>query len=130
MPYLGGLLVLDGTVPMAEFTVAQAQSISMMLLGLHHHGYYIAGAMFGVHCFLLGILLVRSIEFPSPIGYLMMVASAGYLIESVGSITAPQYADTYAMIVLVPAVLGELSVALWLLLKVGRQNPMPKGAAA
>ena len=130
VPYLGGLLVLDGTVPMAEFTVAQAQSISMMLLELHHYGYYIAGAMFGIHCLLLGVLLVRSVDFPSPIGYLMMVASAGYLIEAVGSITAPQYAETYAMIVLVPAVLGELSVALWLLLRVGRQSPNAKGAAA
>lgn len=130
VPYLGGLLVLDGTVPMASFTPDQAQSISMLLLELHHHGYYIAGAMFGVHCFLLGILLVRSIEFPKLLGYVMMVAAAGYLIESVGNFLAPQHEDVYAMIVLVPAVIGELSLALWLLIKVGRQSPLPKGATA
>ena len=128
VPYLGGLLVLDGTVPMASFSAEQTQSISMILLELHHHGYYIAGAMFGVHCLLLGILLVRSVEVPRLIGYVMMLAAAGYLIESIGTFLAPQNHEAYAMIVLVPAVVGELSVALWLLLKVGRQSPLHTGA--
>lgn len=130
VPYLGGLLVLDGTVDMAAFSPEQAQALSMSFLQLHHYGYYLAGTMFGVHCLLLGILLVRSVEFPKLLGYMMMVAAVGYLIESVGSVLAPQHEEVYAMIVLVPAVIGEFSVAIWLLLKVGRWSPFPKGVKA
>lgn len=130
VPYLGGLLVLDGTVDMSAFTADQTQALSMSFLQLHHYGYYLAGAMFGVHCILLGMLLVRSADFSNAIGYVMMAAAAGYLIEAFGNFLAPQYEDVYATIVLVPAVIGEFSVALWLLLKVGRTSPLPKGVQA
>ena len=130
VPYIGGLLVLDGTVDMTAFTPDQTQALSMSFLQLHHYGYYLAGAMFGVHCILLGVLLVRSVDFPNVIGYVMMVAAAGYLIEAVGNFLAPQHEEVYAMIVLVPAVIGEFSVAIWLLLKVGRWSPFPKGVEA
>lgn len=101
----------------------QVEALSLFFLEAHGMGYLIAGAFFGAHCLLLGWLLFKSPLFPRIIGIFMAVAAAGYLIESFGTPLAPQYEAVYGWIVLVPAVLAELSLCLWLLIKGVRSTP-------
>jgi len=113
--HLGALNVLqqDG----GAFSTEQAQAQAMILLQTHAVGYDIAGAFFGVHCLLLGYLIVRSARFPSWIGILITIAAVTYLLDSFGTTLFPAYSETFAMIVVVPAVLAELSLCLFLLVR-------------
>ena len=74
LPILGGADVLSA------FTQPQRDALAMIFLDAQHYGYLIAGALFGVHCLLLGVLLVRSDRFPGVLGVFMVIASTGYLI--------------------------------------------------
>jgi hypothetical protein len=75
---------------------------------------------FGLHLCLLGYLLITSWLFPSWIGILMMTAGIGYLIDSSAQALLQNYAawsPVLEYIVLIPAVLGEFSLTIWLLVK-------------
>jgi hypothetical protein len=74
-------------------------------------------AFFGLHCVLLGILVHRSGFFPRVLGVLLLFASAGYLSDSFGRLVSVSYGDHFGWVVAPPAVVGELSFTLWLLLK-------------
>ncbi|MFZ6052579.1 DUF4386 domain-containing protein [Halocola ammonii] len=75
---------------------------------------------FGVHLLLLGWLIFKAINFPKIIGLFLLVAGAGYLIDSGARLYLPsydQFKDIFEMIVVIPGVVGEFSLTLWLLIK-------------
>ncbi len=84
---------------------------------LHHAGYLIGGAFFGVHLMLLGYLVYQASYMPRVLGGLLAVAAVGYLAESMGNFLFPGYEGVLVWLVAVPAVLAELSLALWLVTK-------------
>lgn len=101
----------------------QSRAWSALFLQAHDYGYLIAGAFFGLHCLVLGYLLYRSDLFPSILGVLMILAAGGYLIESFGSFLFSDYRDEYAMLVAVTAVIGEVTLCLWLLIRAVPSRP-------
>ena len=105
--------------------IAETAALAMELHGL---GYVLAGAFFGVHCVLLGILLVRSPLFPALLGVLMAAAGLGYLFEVVAVFGAPGLTGLAAGVVVVTAVAGEVSLCLYLLVKGVRGAPTAAGA--
>jgi hypothetical protein len=63
---------------------------------------------------------MKSTFVASIIGILLMIAGAGYLIDSIAQFMLPNYADVetlFMIIVVVPGVVGELSFTLWLLIR-------------
>lgn len=75
---------------------------------------------FGLHLCLLGYLLIKTWCFPSWIGVLMVAAGIGYFIDfSAQALSWDNlaWASVLEYIVLIPAVLGEFSFTLWLLIK-------------
>ena len=64
---------------------------------------------------LTGWLVLCSGFLPRFVGILLGLAGLGYFAQSFGTILAPAYADTWAMVVLVLAIPGELLFAVWLL---------------
>jgi len=119
--YFAVLLVAGGTGYMAAFSPKQLQSLSFLFIDLHHTGYLIGGALFGLHCLLLAYLLYRSDLFPRFLGFFIGIAAFGYLVESIGMFLAPGYSEIYQWIVAIPAVIAEVSLCLWLLIKGGRK---------
>ena len=106
-------LVLQGVDPAAATTV-------QLLLDAHGTGYDIALVFFGLHCFLLGILIMKSAYLPRLLGALLMAASFGYLIDSFAHLLLPQGTPLLAMtasILIALALLAELSLSFWLLVK-------------
>lgn len=95
----------------------QLEALVMLAIDMHTLGYLIGGAFFGVHCFFLGWLLYRSELFPKILGVLLVAASIGYLAESFGNFLFPGNEALFTWIVAVPAVIGELSLTVWLLVK-------------
>lgn len=109
--------VLESPSLVEAFSLAQVQDISLFFMDLHYFGYLIAGALFGVHCLLLGILIYKSHYFPSILGVLLVFSAFGYLIESFGFVFLPEYKGVFALIVGITAVAGEVTLAIWLLIK-------------
>jgi hypothetical protein len=74
-------------------------------------GYGIALIPFGLHCVLTGYLIVRSTFLPRILGVLMMLAGVGYLIF----LWPPLGDRLFFPYIVVPGVVGEGSLTLWLL---------------
>jgi hypothetical protein len=111
------LEVAQSTGPLAMLGVQQQEAWTSLFMTAHNYGYLIAGAFFGVHCLLLGVLLCRSVHFPSVFGLLMMAAAAGYLLESFGDFLVPGNEKLLANVVGISAAIGEVSLTLYLLIK-------------
>lgn len=75
---------------------------------------------FGMHLILLSYLIMRSNYIPKIIGYLMVLAALGYLIDSIAKLTLTNY-NEYSIYfesgVILFGVTGELSLTIWLLIK-------------
>lgn len=74
---------------------------------------------FGIHVVLLGIIFsrIRIIE------WLLIVAGAMYMIDTVAHFVLPdysEYASLFLALVAIPSLLGEMSFAMWLLMKGGK----------
>jgi len=82
---------------------------------------------FGVHLVSLSMLLCKSKEGFRMIPLLLMVAGIGYLIDSCLQFFHSDYAsiaEISTLVVILPGVLGELSLTVWLLFKAGKQNKL------
>ncbi len=111
------LKVLETDSPSNAFNTTQVQQISAYFMEAHHYGYLIAGSFFGVHCLLLALLIYRSNVFPKMFGGLFLGTAAGYLIESFTNFNVPGQEGFTALIVGVTAVLGEMGLTLYMLVK-------------
>ena len=118
--YLAALWVLKSPEYLDAFNPGQLHSIALMFLNIHKHGYDLGLVFFGVHCLLLGGLLLKSEYFPGILGVLMILGGLGYLTGSFTLFLWPRYSSAIAMIYIAP-LLGESSFCLWLLIKgIGR----------
>lgn len=87
--------------------------------------YVLTGAFFGVHCALLGYLVMRSELFPTLLGVLLVAAGASYLAESLSPFAFPAVEGITAGAVVVAAGVAEVSLCLWLIAKGVRDRPSP-----
>lgn len=130
--HVSALLVLQEAGPLAgAFEPGQLQAMALYLLDAHGHGYLIAQVLFGLHCVVLGALLLRADYMPGVLGVLILLASVAYLAESFGVFLLPAHEAFFGSMVIVPAVMGELALCLWLLIKgVRTRSPMLEIEAA
>src|SRR5918912_1522497 len=105
----------------AEYTAAldtgQLQALAFVFLNAQSYGYALGMVFFGLHLAILGYLVYRSGFLPRTLGILMVVSALGYLADSFTGFLVPQYADTLAVLVVATALIGELPLTLWLLIK-------------
>ena len=74
---------------------------------------------FGIHL----IILANIIGKPKFIVVFLIIAGAMYIVDTAAHFTIPNYdayADTFLLLVAIPSILGEMSFAIWLLLKGGK----------
>jgi hypothetical protein len=101
----------------------QLDALAMVLLHPYEHAFNVGFIFFGLHVFFLGYLILRTDYVPRVLGVLLLIASAGYFIDSFASIVSSDYADNEGLFILfvaVPAIVAEYSLALWLLIKGGK----------
>ncbi|MCA9839643.1 MAG: DUF4386 domain-containing protein [Trueperaceae bacterium] len=94
--------------------------LGMIFLNAHSIGYSLGLVFFGINCLLMAYLIFKASYFPTILGALVMLAGLGYLITSFAQVILPNYANyqgIFEPIVLLPAVVGELAMCLWLLIK-------------
>lgn len=114
--YYAAVLLLKGTGYAAAFEPDQLHSLASLFLDLHSHGYDLGLLLFGVHAALLGYLILKSHYLPRVLGALMIAGSATYLVGSYTRFLFPDYVSLVSPIYAV-ALVAEVSLALWLLMK-------------
>ena len=105
--------------------------LASVLLDAHGYGYAVGLVFFAMHCGVLGYLVWRSTFAPRVLGWLLMLAGAGYLTDSLARTLMASYdanAGWFAMVVFVPAFIAELSFCVWLLVRGGRRLAQPRPA--
>ncbi|KQX68394.1 DUF4386 domain-containing protein [Paenibacillus sp. Root444D2] len=120
---LNVLPLLSGANYFTVFTTDQLKLYAqvMLLIDAFKNGWLIGLVFFGFHLLVIGYLIIKSGGYiPRIIGIFLILASAGYVIDSIAHFLLPNYADyktIFQLIVAVPGVIGELSLAFWLLIK-------------
>jgi hypothetical protein len=110
-------------LPVTNAAIANASSpeqlsvMAMLSIRSHTLGFGIALIFFGVECVILGHLIARSGYMPKVIGVLMQIAGVCYLINSFSLILSPPLSSRLFPAILLPSLIAELSLALWLLMK-------------
>ncbi|RMF01281.1 MAG: DUF4386 domain-containing protein [Chloroflexi bacterium] len=123
-----GLQLVTGAATVTALGAAQAQALGLLFLGMHGVGYTIGLVLFAASILLVGYLVFKSSDFPAILGVLLVVAAAGYFIDGFARVLLPNYGDIetiLTLIVFLPAFIGELSFAVWLLVK-GVKTPRPQ----
>lgn len=111
------LFPLSSAAYMSAFTPEQISALAMLSVRSHTAGFNIALIFFGVECVILGYLIFRAGYMPRAIGVLMQLAGGCYLINCFAFILSPPLSSRIVPAILIPCLIGELSLALWLLVK-------------
>ena len=121
-------VLLRGGQYLSVFTVEQLQALALMFLRVRVQvNDNIGLVFFGLHCLLIGYLILRSTFLPRIVGALMVFAGLGWL-----TFLSPPVARSLSPYIMLPGALGELSLTLWLLVKgvnVQRWNEQASAAA-
>jgi hypothetical protein len=115
--HLLALIVLDaGDTFLANFNAGQLQDLSYLSLRIHGEIYDIMLFLFGLHCLFVGWLIARATFMPRFLGWLMILAGACYVFNSVAGVLAEDFARTLYPWILLPALPAEGGLTLWLLI--------------
>ncbi|RZK12263.1 MAG: DUF4386 domain-containing protein [Flavobacterium sp.] len=99
------------------FSSAQVDSLVNFAIRSHSFGYSISLLFLGC-CFLIhGYLIFKSGFLPRLLGILIQIAGLGYLTNSITLIVAPSLTAWTFPIIILPVLLAETSLSLWLLVK-------------
>ena len=111
------LLLLGDNSYLSSFSDEQLNSLSLLFLNAHSYGYLISGVFFGISCVVLGYLIFKAEYFPKWLGVLVVAAGISYLIDCVVNFLFPEFASTSEILVMTVAIVSELSLCLFLLIK-------------
>jgi hypothetical protein len=92
----------------------------MLFFDAFNYTWLIGLVFFAIHLFVLGFLIFKSGYMPKFLGILLIIAAIGYLIDSLANFLLSNYSDyknLFMLIVIVPGIIGELSLTFWLLFK-------------
>lgn len=87
---------------------------------------------FGIHLIVLGFLIIKSTFIPKTLGVLLILAAMGYIIDGMGKLFLSNYTDykdVFEMIVILPSVVGEFSITIWLLFKGFKKQTLKQKAS-
>jgi len=102
---------------LTAFTPGQLQAMTALAMKAHVFGFGIALLMFGPFFLVTGYLFFRSGYLPKSIGVVYQLAGVAYMFNSFTLILAPQFAGRAFMIMAAPVFIGEMSLAVWLLVR-------------
>jgi hypothetical protein len=111
------VVFLGNANSLKAFDSGQLQALANVCLTLHEYGFSVGLVFFGFTCLVIGYLMFKSGYFPKTLGVLQFIAGLSYLTNSFALLLAPALAARMFPAVLLPAIIGELSTCLWLLIK-------------
>lgn len=114
------LLLVGNDSYLAAIGTELMQAIVLLFLNAFNDVWSIGLAVLGFHILVLGHLVFESGYIPKIFGVLLIIAFFGYLITSLANLLLPDY-ENYKTIIewifIIPMVVGEVGLAVWLLVK-------------
>jgi hypothetical protein len=77
----------------------------------------LAFVFFGLHCLLVGYLILRSTFLPRFVGALMALGGTCWLTLGLASLLSPTLVQLLSPYIMIPGIVGEASLSLWLLVQ-------------
>jgi hypothetical protein len=125
---IAALTLFRGTDYLSVFDKPQRDALAMLFLGLCRQGHAVNDIFWGLWLLPFGLLVMRSRFLPRILGLLLIVNCFAYVAISVTSLLLPAYGNVVFRASM-PALLGELWIMLWLLIKGAKVQPLA-GAAS
>ncbi len=111
------LFLLGDAGYLKAFAPQQLHALAYISLRAHDYGFGFGLIFFGAVCLIQGYLIRRSGYLPKALGVLMQIAGACYLLNSFALILAPAFASTLFPAIMLPPIVAESSLAIWLVVK-------------
>lgn len=105
------LLLLGSADYLTAFTADQLQAFAALFLDLYEHGFVLAHIFFGLWLFPMGYLVIKSGFVPKVIGFFLLIAGVGYVVDFTLFFLFPDITVTVSEYTFV----GEVLLLLWLL---------------
>ena len=116
------LSLLSGADYLRAFGTEELQAQVMLSLDAYGDGLLVVQIFWGLWLFPFGYLVFKSRILPRALGILLMLGCFGYLINFIGRVLFPGYAESgIAGYVRLPASVGEIGMCLWLLVMGARE---------
>ena len=115
LTHFAPLLLLGGAPYLSVFKTDQLQAMAYTSLRFHAMNFRIVLMFFGIHCVLLGYLILRSSFLPRILGLLIAISGLSYLAATFAYFLAlplPAGTNNYLLALNAP---GEAGLMLWLL---------------
>jgi Domain of unknown function (DUF4386) len=109
--------ILGSTDYLSAFKPEQLSVLANLALKSHDIAFNISLIFFACTCLVNGYLIAKSGYLPKIIGLLMQLAGLSYLTACFAALFAPAFADLITPVILIPPLIGESSLCLWLLVK-------------
>jgi hypothetical protein len=113
---------LRGAESLTVFDEPQRDAVAMLLFNADKEGTFIAQIFWGLWLLPLGLLVLRSGFLPRILGGWLIINGFAYVALSLTGLFLPQHVGTVSKIT-IPALLGEVVFALWLLVVGARAQP-------
>jgi hypothetical protein len=123
--FFQALQLLSGSDFLTAFDSEQLKAQALVALDTFNATWLIGLVGFGIHLMFLGSLVIRSGDAPKALGYVLLAAGTGYVIDTTANALLGNYNDyesLFLVIVAVPSIVGEGWLGLWLLLKAGKNS--------
>jgi len=125
---IAALTLFRGADFLAVLDKPQRDALGMLFLRLHGQGNYVNELFWGLWLFPFGGLVMRSRFLPRILGLWLLVNGAAYVVLSFIALLLPEYSQL-AFNAAMPALLGELAIMLWLLIKGAKVQPLAAAAS-
>jgi hypothetical protein len=116
------LILVRGASFLSVFDKPQRDALALLFLRMHDQEIFAAEIFWGLWLFPLAILVYRSRFLPRFLGVWLMVNGLAYVAMSLTGFLLPRYANMAGNVAF-PALLGEVVLVLWLLIKGAKEIP-------
>lgn len=125
---IAALTLFRGADFLAVLDRPQREALAMLFLHLHSQGNFVNEAFWGLWLLPFGLLVMKSGFLPRILGVLLIVNCLAYVAASLTWLLLPAYGNAVFR-ALTPALLGELWIMLWLLIKGANVQPLSAPAS-
>jgi hypothetical protein len=111
------LAIMENARGVAALGPGNTEAVIYLAVRLYEAGFGFALLFFSGFCAATGVIILRSRLAPRPVGVMMVLAGACYLVGALSTTVAPGIATLLFPWILLPCLVGEASLALWLVVK-------------
>ncbi|GAA3445953.1 DUF4386 domain-containing protein [Planomonospora venezuelensis] len=115
--HAGALVVATDPVYASGAGAAGRDSLALLMLDLHHHGYVLGGVLFGLWLLPMGYVAYRSSMFPDWLGVLLVIGCLTWIADPLIAFALPDAPDPVRVVVSLPTSAAEFGLMLYLIIR-------------